>query len=593
MLPERLQEATRALAAIYKEVPSLETTHALAELEYLTARRLESQTPDTAINWYLKSLLHSYAYVFDPRFESQRSAYDPQFRTACDLYNSSLEQFLRYAEARHLVQPGRKIKLNIDGQAVQLDIVGSGFGWKQAAFQQLKFVSDYQVTGLTNRHHKYGLGVPLIAVHRREESPSPADEYYLDGVSFPVTAILRCGTSQERPDAFPESLQLELRDPLATEYWTAAGQVVPLQSDITTPLAYFLDSADLQRLETYGLLRPDHVKQVAGLYMLQPYDPHKIPVLMIHGFWSSPATWMDVVNDLRSRPGIRDHFQFWFYLYPTGEPFWETAADVRADLHTAVKTLAADTSHSTLDDMVVVGHSMGGLVARMLTLSSGDTFWQAVSSTPIQQLNTSPETRQQLERLYYFEPSRPVRRVVMIGSPHKGSGLSNSVTQWLARNVIYLPQKTLRTAQQLLLRNPRLSPTDKLVAPKTSVDGLAPDSPILQAMQTVSSNNQVQLHSIIGARNRSDPSEIDDGIVTYVSAHRDDIESEIIVQADHNRLHRHPRTIEELQRILLRHLQESQQTAPSGIVHIKNLGHSQPAVQGAEQGQRGQRTNDQ
>ncbi|MEO1995932.1 MAG: alpha/beta hydrolase-fold protein, partial [Planctomycetaceae bacterium] len=269
-------------------------------------------------------------------------------------------------------------------------------------------------------------------------------------------------------------------------------------------------------------------------------------------------------------------FQFWFYLYPTGEPFWETAADVRADLQAAVTTLAPQNSDAALNKMVVVGHSMGGLVARMLTLSSGDTFWRAVSNTPIDQIRASPETRSQLERTYYFEPSPSVRRVVMIGSPHRGSNLANSVTQWLARNVIYLPQQTLRTARQLLLQNPRMSPNNKLVTPKTSVDGLAPDSPILQAMQQITSDSKVQLHNVIGARNRNHLPDADDGVVTYASAHRDDIESEIIVQSDHSRLHRHPRTIQELHRILMRHLEQAQGAATSGIVHIGKLGHSQP-----------------
>ena len=69
-----------------------------------------------------------------------------------------------------------------------------------------------------------------------------------------------------------------------------------------------------------------------GLYMVQPYEPGKIPVLMVHGLWSSPMTWMEMFNDLRSQPEIRDHYQFWFYLYPTGQPFWLSAAQLRRDL---------------------------------------------------------------------------------------------------------------------------------------------------------------------------------------------------------------------------------------------------------------------
>ena len=73
--------------------------------------------------------------------------------------------------------------------------------------------------------------------------------------------------------------------------------------------------------------------------MVEPYDPAKIPVVMVHGLWSSPLTWMEMFNDLRAFPEIRDQFQFWFYLYPTGQPFWISAAEMRKDLEVLHNTL--------------------------------------------------------------------------------------------------------------------------------------------------------------------------------------------------------------------------------------------------------------
>ena len=88
-----------------------------------------------------------------------------------------------------------------------------------------------------------------------------------------------------------------------------------------------------------GLRDPDATAAVSGLYMLEPYDPEKIPVVMIHGFWSSIVTWMEMYNDLRGAPEIRDHYQFWFYLYPSGQPFWYSAADLRQQLRLARQSL--------------------------------------------------------------------------------------------------------------------------------------------------------------------------------------------------------------------------------------------------------------
>ncbi len=155
-----------------------------------------------------------------------------------------------------------------------------------------------------------------------------------------------------------------------------AGHRVPLESDLTTPLAYFLSRPEmnLESFATKGLLRPETlleihpgVRPVVGLYMVQPYEPGKIPVLLVHGLWSTPMTWMEMFNDLRSQPEIRDHYQFWFYMYPTAQPFWLSAAQLRRDLATVRDVLDPHHQEPALDEMVVIGHSMGGLLARLQT----------------------------------------------------------------------------------------------------------------------------------------------------------------------------------------------------------------------------------
>src|SRR5262249_36280200 len=134
---------------------------------------------------------------------------------------------------------------------------------------------------------------------------------------------------------------LELYDPLERQSISVAGRDVPLESDLSTPLAYFLDLPQFQdsQISTVGLFKPGEMKKLQGLYMLEPYDPTKMPVVMVHGLWSSPVTWMEMYNDLRSDPAVREHYQFWFYLYPTGQPFWFSGTQMREDLATMRRTL--------------------------------------------------------------------------------------------------------------------------------------------------------------------------------------------------------------------------------------------------------------
>src|SRR5262249_30858082 len=155
----------------------------------------------------------------------------------------------------------------------------------------------------------------------------------------------------------------------------------------------------------------------AGIYMFEPYQRGKIPVLMVHGLISSPLTWTTMFNDLRADPELRQRYQFWFYLYPTGNPYLETAAELRETLDRAFMEVDPHGEDAALDEMVLVGHSMGGLVSRLLTETSGNDFWRLVSNRPFDSLKVKPETRAALQRVFFFERDPSARRVVFIGTP--------------------------------------------------------------------------------------------------------------------------------------------------------------------------------
>src|SRR5262249_17473114 len=151
------------------------------------------------------------------------------------------------------------------------------------------------------------------------KAPAPPHAFYPRQVSFPVTAFFRFEGSLADLGA-RRAGRLELYNPLAIQQAEVRGQAVPLETDLTTPQAYCLANTDLTEVGVLGFLRAEKVERKAGIYLFEPYQPGKIPVLMIHGLLSSPLTWMPLFNDLRADPVLREHFQFWFYLYPTGNP---------------------------------------------------------------------------------------------------------------------------------------------------------------------------------------------------------------------------------------------------------------------------------
>ncbi len=331
---------------------------------------------------------------------------------------------------------------------------------------------------------------------------------------------------------------------------------------------------------TLGLRDSESSAAVSGLYMLEPFDPNKIPVVMVHGFWSSLVTWMEMFNDLRASPEIRDHYQFWFYLYPTGQPLWFSAAHLRQQLAEARQTLDPQRQATALDQMVLVGHSMGGLLATMQTIDSGDDFWRLVSNQPFAQLNCTQDVRDRLTETFFFAANPSVRRVITIATPHRGSNFSNGTTQWLGRKLISLPGQLIATKTQLARDNPGYFTSDSLMNSTTAVESLDASSGVWEFLRQTPHGPWVVYHNIIG--NLEDykvwgaVAGKSDGVVSIESAQCPYAASEISVRADHVAIHREPATILEIRRILLEHLyavRASQQ--PLALPHQISMVHSQ------------------
>ena len=571
------------LQAINDGEPSADIVYAMSELAFLGGKKAERYDKQAALDLYGASVLHAYDYLFDRRYYATRNPYDPQYRSACDLYNGALESALRIVCAEKALVPGTIMTISTASGAWDVTCVlpGGQGTWRPEDFERFEFVSDYEVTGLKNLYLTHGLGVPLIAIRRRGPDEPPAAKYYPPGMSFPVTAFLRpVGKIDPRTGRLGERNQcvLELYDPLTTNETLVAGRRVPLECDLTTPLAYFLSRPELENLATVGLLwpeallalRPDRPEPIMGLYMAQPYEPGKIPVLMVHGLWSSPMTWMEMFNDLRSQPEIRRRYQFWFYLYPTGQPFWLIAAQMRHDLARVREELDPHRREPAFDQMVLVGHSMGGLVSHLQTLSSGDDYWRLVGRKPLGSIKADAEVREQLAETFYFRPNPSIRRVVSIATPHRGSTFSNQTTQWLLGKLIYLPQKIINSQQKLFRENQGVFAGDSLLRIDTSIDSLAPDTPIFPVMLAGRRPPWVKYHNIVGVMPDQPWWLLNligegDGVVPRDSAQLDDAVSQITVPADHSTIHAHPAAVLEVRRILLEHLAELDGRSAAGI----------------------------
>ncbi len=584
---ENPREALARLQPIAEKEGHPDLLFALSEMTYLLGCQSEKSACCASIGYFYLSAGYAYHYLFgahaprcpgqpgtarDPKllpvdFEGNVSPFDPRFRLACDLYNASLTRCIRAAQRVGRLDPRQTLHLpTCDGRGFTLSVVHEGFLWKPEEFGYLLFCEDYQSNGLANHHRTYGLGVPLIAT-RSPTAPNPPHAHYPPNVSFPVTAFFRFeGTLAQLRQQ--QAGRLELYNPIEIQTVRVEGRRAPLETDLTTPLTYFLAQTNLEQLGYTGFLRPDRVLDRSGIYLVEPYQPGKIPVVFVHGLLSSPVTWATMFNDLRADPAIRSRYQFWFVFYPTANPYLNSAADLRDELAQLRQDLDAEKKDPALDQMVFVGHSMGGLVSKLLTVEGGPDFWALLSQESPDQIKGRPEDKAKLQRVFYFERQNYVKRVVFLGTPHHGSKLSPSWPARLAKRFVRVPRQLMDVAEDLATNNPNAFPGWRPERLPTSIDLLAPKSPALELLASKPKPPEVHYHSIIGMKppthslvlanfiagvERCEPG---DGVVPYSSAHIENADSELVVPAEHTEVHTHPLAVREVRRILLEHVRQ-------------------------------------
>jgi pimeloyl-ACP methyl ester carboxylesterase len=560
-------EAFSHLRSLAAADPQPEQLFVLSEMGYLLGCAAERAENHEALTYYYLSAGYAYHYLFPDVTAGAPpgcvDCFDPRFREACDFYNASLAKCIRAAQRMGRLDPGHQLRLHAHAdEGCTLEVVPHGFPWKPEEFGPLRFCSDYEVRGFETLYHGFGLGVPLIG-SRLASAPSPAGAFYPKAVDFPITAFFRF-EGRVRDLGVHRSCTLELYNPLAVQTVDVRGRTVPLECDLTTPLAYYLSHTEFEGVPLEGFLRPEKLQRRSGIYMFEPYQPGKIPVVMVHGLASSPVTWAPLFNDLRADATLRQRFQFWFYLYPTSEPYLATAADLRDTLNRLRADLDPEHRDGALDRMVLVGHSMGGLLCKLLTVESGDDFWRLVSPEPFDRLTVHPDTRAELQRIFFFERQPWARRVIFLGTPHHGSKLSPTFPARVAEDFVRLPGRLLRVAQDVAKDDPRAWPSLRDGGLPTSVDWLAPGAPALELLASRPAPPRVRYHSVIGIKPcdtrwlevvlpSAETEGRSDGIVSYASAHLDGVASELTVPADHFHVHSHPLSVAEVRRILQEH----------------------------------------
>jgi pimeloyl-ACP methyl ester carboxylesterase len=484
------------------------------------------------------------ALLLEARDAARALEADPANSSARDTYNFAVARVVETLQQSKLAPWTNPLQV---GDFVLTAKKDPRPGWDPSLY---KFVpaDQFDIHGkyVAERSTKAGIGAPLVAIGREKNSRARED-FALPHIFYGVTAVIRFRG---------QTAELAFEDPLATETVSFHGRRLPLAADFTVPLAVMLQQAEPKKFELSRMLQPAKFAETARISRLQPYDPNKTVVLVIHGLMDTPATWTPLINRLRADESIRRHFQFWFYSYPSGYPYPYSASILRRQLDAVQK------KYPLRKPMVVIGHSMGGCISRLLITDPGQELWKKLIGRPVNEAALEGTTRDILTESLIFKSRPEVGRVIFVAAPLRGSDLA---THWLGRigsSLIQPPQLLLQVGRDAMSLATFQGDDLRLRRMPNSIDHLAPNNRFVRAINSIPMNSRVPVHVISGDRGKGGNSDKtppvkSDGIVPYWSSHIPTAVSEKVVPSDHA-AHQNPEAIAEITRILKSH--SAQQT---------------------------------
>lgn len=292
---------------------------------------------------------------------------------------------------------------------------------------------------------------------------------------------------------------------------------------------------------------------------MQPYDPNRRVIIMLHGLASSPEAWINVANEVLGDETLRKNYQVWQVYYPTNAPLAFNQHAIRKAIQDTLHAFDTEGKNRASQDVVLIGHSMGGVLARLLVSNSGDNFWDPMVKLYKLEGERKEKARKKLKNYVWFKPMPQASRAVFIASPHRGTPFAeNRFSRWAA-GVIKLPVSMLGRITEIaqLLVDPSSASGAPLTRPLNSISNLSDQDPFVRLAADLPISKAVPYHSIIG-NDTPDLSlaQSSDGVVPYKSSHLAGAQSEKVIRSWHS-VQETPEAIVEVRRILHTHLHET------------------------------------
>ena len=245
-------------------------------------------------------------------------------------------------------------------------------------FERFLLADQYRVRGLSVRNRQPGVGAPLLAV--RQFDPEL-------GVSrcVPATAFLRLPGPWPKWTPAPTPGSLEIHSAFGGGKVAVGNTQVPLEIDLTTHMAYVLNQSFVWGLGMQQFMSPS--KRVRSqLIPLSSFatGPDSGGVCSRHLRESGHLG--RVGQHLGGGSGLAPALPDLEFMYGSGNAVAISAGELRDALTAKIQKLDPEGTNPLLRQMVVIGHSQGGLLTKFTATSTGDKIWKAISDKPLEEI---------------------------------------------------------------------------------------------------------------------------------------------------------------------------------------------------------------
>lgn len=541
------------------------------------------------IDLWMNVARHSYAYLFLMKRPPHQRAFEDRQTQVRDYYNLAVQE----------VTSALFLSMSASERNAQTDVVQSG-NWRfsvelvgqtkddtEQEISELLPAASLWFSGLRSVYRRDGFGAEFVAVlndpvDRRDKQLPLAETReprwtHMNTPALTVLLDISGGTLQ----AVIESRDVKLRvyDPYQLDHADVRGVEIPLAANFTAGYGLWLARSGFSRQSLDSLFGGANAVDEPRLFMMQPYDPNRGVILMIHGLASSPEAWVNVANEIAGDADIRSRYQIWQIYYPTNVPIAYNHFQIRQVVTATLRSFDPDGSAAASKNMVVIGHSMGGIMSRLLVSSSGDSLWDTFIASRNMAPGQLDRVRERAREVLRFEPVPAIDTAILVATPHRGTDAAGArIAQWIGELVV-LPINVLKGMGDVLQTMAGDSAGRKKGSEmklRNGIQNLEKKDPFIVAASDLTIARQVSYHSIIAKQGQGPLESSSDGVVPYWSSHLPGARSELVLPGGHS-IQETPEAVAEIRRILRQRLQ-SLLRPDGGGKHIVDPAPSRPVA---------------